>query len=70
MHQSVHMVPCWVYLLATLSSAVVAVLFQLNLKRQNNFPSCAQCDSSSADSTAGYLVVASIVQMSQMLQLL
>lgn len=35
-----------------------------------NFPSYTQCDSSSADTTAGYLVVASAVRMSQMLQLL
>lgn len=33
-----------------------------------NVPSYIQCDSSSADATAGYLVVASAVRMSQMLQ--
>lgn len=35
-----------------------------------NFPSYTQYDSSSADTTAGYLVVASAVRMSQILQLL
>ncbi|KAL8733366.1 MAG: hypothetical protein Q9166_002190 [cf. Caloplaca sp. 2 TL-2023] len=35
-----------------------------------NFPSYTQCDSSSADTTAGYLIAASVIRMSQLLQLL